>query len=89
MLQLLEGKHPIIELIGQYRELTKLDSTYLSALPELVDEAGPPAHHARPDGGRDRAPVVEQPQPAEHPHPHAARARDPRRVHHRPGLAAS
>jgi DNA polymerase I len=40
VLQLLEGKHPIIELIGQYRELTKLDSTYLSALPELVDEAG-------------------------------------------------
>lgn len=40
VLQLLEGKHPIIELIGQYRELTKLDSTYLSALPELVDENG-------------------------------------------------
>ncbi|HMM49184.1 MAG TPA: DNA polymerase, partial [Miltoncostaeaceae bacterium] len=27
-------------LIGRYRELTKLDSTYLSALPELVDEHG-------------------------------------------------
>jgi DNA polymerase I len=40
VLQLLAGKHPIIELIGQYRELTKLDSTYLSALPELVDDAG-------------------------------------------------
>ncbi len=38
VLQLLAGKHPIIELIGQYRELTKLDNTYLSALPELVDE---------------------------------------------------
>jgi DNA polymerase I len=40
VLQLLEGKHPIIELIGHYRELTKLDSTYLSALPELVDGGG-------------------------------------------------
>jgi len=40
VLQLLAGKHPIIELIGQYRELTKLDSTYLSALPEQVDEQG-------------------------------------------------
>ena len=40
VLQLLEGRHPIIGLIGQYRELTKLDSTYLSALPELVDEGG-------------------------------------------------
>jgi len=38
VLQLLEGRHPIIGLIGQYRELTKLDSTYLSALPELVDD---------------------------------------------------
>jgi len=37
VLKLLEGKHPIIELIGRYRELTKLESTYLAALPELVD----------------------------------------------------
>jgi DNA polymerase-1 len=38
VLRLLEDKHPIVPLIGRYRELTKLDSTYLSALPELVDE---------------------------------------------------
>ena len=37
VLRLLEDKHPIVPLIGQYRELTKLDNTYLSALPELVD----------------------------------------------------
>ncbi len=37
VLKLLEDKHPIVPLIGRYRELTKLDSTYLSALPELVD----------------------------------------------------
>jgi DNA polymerase I len=36
VLKLLEPKHPIVGLIGQYRELTKLDNTYLSALPELV-----------------------------------------------------
>lgn len=39
VLKLLEDKHPIVPLIGRYRELTKLDSTYLSALPELVDPA--------------------------------------------------
>ncbi|MDX6554093.1 MAG: polymerase [Miltoncostaeaceae bacterium] len=39
VLKLLEGRHPIIELIGRYRELTKLESTYLAALPELVDPA--------------------------------------------------
>lgn len=38
VLKLLESRHPIIALIGEYRELTKLDGTYLSALPALVDE---------------------------------------------------
>lgn len=33
------GQHPIIEKIMQYREVTKLESTYLSALPELVNSA--------------------------------------------------
>jgi len=40
VLRLLEGRHPIIALIGEYRELTKLDSTYLAGLPDLVDEQG-------------------------------------------------
>lgn len=31
------GSHPIIEKIMQYRELTKLESTYLQALPDLVN----------------------------------------------------
>ena len=34
----LRGSHPIIEMIEQYRELTKLQSTYVEALPKLVDE---------------------------------------------------
>jgi DNA polymerase-1 len=40
VLKLLEPRHPIIGLIGQYRELTKLDNTYLSALPELLGDDG-------------------------------------------------
>ena len=40
VLRQLEDKHPIVPLIGRYRELTKLDGTYLSALPELVREDG-------------------------------------------------
>jgi len=40
VLRQLESQHPIVPLIGQYRELTKLDSTYLSALPELIDAGG-------------------------------------------------
>ncbi len=40
VLRQLEDKHPIVALIGQYRELTKLDSTYLSALPALIGPDG-------------------------------------------------
>lgn len=34
----LRGQHPIIDLITYYREYTKLKSTYIDALPKLVDE---------------------------------------------------
>ncbi len=34
----LRGIHPIIDLISQYREVTKLKSTYIDALPKQVDE---------------------------------------------------
>ncbi len=37
-LEKLRGLHPVIDLIFEYRELTKLKSTYLDALPELVSE---------------------------------------------------
>jgi DNA polymerase-1 len=38
-LENLLGLHPIVEAILRYRELTKLKSTYLDALPKLVDAA--------------------------------------------------
>ncbi len=34
----LRDKHPIIDLISDYRELTKLLNTYVDALPKMVDE---------------------------------------------------
>lgn len=36
----LEGTHPIIALVGEYREASKLLSTYIEALPALADEGG-------------------------------------------------
>lgn len=36
-LEKLHDAHPIISLIGEYRELTKLQSTYLDALPSMVN----------------------------------------------------
>jgi len=37
-LEKLRGRHKIIELIMEFRELSKLKNTYLDPLPELVDE---------------------------------------------------
>ena len=34
----LRDKHPVIDLISQYREVAKLKNTYVDALPKLVDE---------------------------------------------------
>jgi DNA polymerase-1 len=34
----LRGQHPIIDLITQYREVTKLKNTYVDTLPQQVDE---------------------------------------------------
>lgn len=34
----LRHAHPIIDFISQYREVTKLKSTYVDALPKLIDE---------------------------------------------------
>ena len=39
-LEKLEGQHPIIRLIREYREISKLLSTYILPLPELVGEDG-------------------------------------------------
>jgi DNA polymerase I len=36
----LRGLHPIADMITQYREYTKLKSTYIDALPKLVDHEG-------------------------------------------------
>ncbi|PJE65707.1 DNA polymerase I [Candidatus Saccharibacteria bacterium CG10_big_fil_rev_8_21_14_0_10_47_8] len=34
----LRGLHPVIDLISQYREVTKLKNTYVDTLPTMVDE---------------------------------------------------
>jgi DNA polymerase-1 len=39
VLQSIRHEHPVIEKIERWRELTKLESTYLAALPALIDPA--------------------------------------------------
>jgi DNA polymerase-1 len=43
-LEKIKGAHPIINLIMEYRELAKLQSTYFEALPEMVDPANGRIH---------------------------------------------
>ncbi|HEX9711688.1 MAG TPA: DNA polymerase I [Actinomycetota bacterium] len=43
-LESLRGEHPIVDLLLEYRELSKLRSTYLDALPKLVDPADGRVH---------------------------------------------
>lgn len=38
VLETLRGAHPVIDLLMQYRELTKLLSTYVDALPKMINE---------------------------------------------------
>lgn len=38
VLEKLKGKHPIIPLISEYRELAKLKSTYIDSLPPLINK---------------------------------------------------
>jgi DNA polymerase I len=38
VLEKLRGLHPIVDLISQWREVTKLKNTYIDTLPKLVDE---------------------------------------------------
>ena len=79
------GLSDLPERILRFREWRKLKSTYVDALPLLVDADGPPPHPLRAGGGGDRAAVVDQPQPAEHPDPHRDRAAASARPSARPG----
>ena len=74
----LRDSHPIVGHLLNHRELSKLMSTYLLALPQVRrSRHRPAAHHLQPDRGRHRAAVVERPQPAEHPGAHGAGRADP------------
>ncbi len=67
-IEALRGVHPIIDMILHWRELTKLQSTYIDTLPARRRPARPArAHDVRPGRRRHGPPLLEQPEPAEHP----------------------
>lgn len=69
VLEKLAHKHPIVEKILEFRKIKKLLSTYVNALPELINPHGAHPHHLQPDSNRHWSTVVNQPEPAEHPYP--------------------
>ena len=84
-LEALRDKHPIIGLILEHRQLSKLKSTYVDSLPQLVDPRDGRVHtsfgQAITATGRLSQ---QQPQPDEHPDPDRARPAHPARLHRRP-----
>ena len=75
--------HPIVAVVEEWRELSKLLSTYLAAVPRAARRGRPAAHDVLAGDRRDRPPLGPAPEPAEHPDPDAARARAARDVRRR------
>ena len=80
--ELPEDARRLINVMLEWRQLTKLRSTYTDALPGYMDAGTGPHSHLLLDGRHDDgAAGVVGAQPAEHPHPHQGRPRDPHRLH--------
>jgi len=78
VLENLRGKHEVVDLVLEHRELSKLKSTYLIHVPGCAAQCsqpdyGPGTHFLQPDRSGNRTAVIIEPQPAKHPHPHRTR----------------
>ena len=88
--QLADEGHQLPVLLMEYRELAKLESTYIDALPRYVHpHTRRAAHVVQPDGRRDRPALVERAESSEHSDSPRARARHSPRVHSAGGLDAA
>ena len=69
VLTTLANNHPIVAQILEYRQLSKLKSTYVDALPAARQPVTQRVHTLRPNPDRHRTPLLQRPQPPEHPRP--------------------
>ena len=90
VLEELARVHELPQKVMEYRELTKLKSTYADVLPRTDHPRHrPPAHALRSNGHRHRTPQLVESESAEYSHPHRARPRNSRRVRRRRRQSAS
>ena len=83
-LENLKGLHPVVDNILDYRQISKLKSTYVDTLPELINPATGRIHTSYNQVGSATGPYVQQrPQPAKHPHPHRGGPPGTPRLHRR------
>ena len=87
MLDLLRGKHPVVDLVLEHRELSKIKSTYVDALPPQLNPETGCVHTSYSQTGAVTGRLSSlQPEPAEHPDPHRGRAPHPQWIRRRQGL---
>ena len=80
-LQMLSDRHPVVGLILEYRGLRKLLSTYVEALPQLINpQYRTHPHLVQPSRHRNRAAQFDEPEPAKHPGARRTGPRDPQGV---------
>ncbi len=82
VLEGLAAEHDVPRLVLEYRQLSKLKSTYVDALPALLNSCTLAAAHDLQTGGNgDGAAVFGESESAEHSDPHRTGPRDSRRVY--------
>jgi DNA polymerase I len=86
VLEGLAAEHEVPRLVLEYRQLTKLKSTYVDALPALIRSQSGRVHTTFGQTGTATGQtVVGESKPAEYPDSHRTRARDSRGLYRRAG----
>ena len=69
----LKGIHPVVDQILEYRQVSKLKSTYVDALPDMINPHTGRVHTSyKPDRLRHWPHIQQRPEFTEHPHSYRA-----------------